>query len=149
LKGFFIFCLLLVCQFVPLHGQDKEDPCPLSDNKKARKLYEKALDVARSDKTEARSILKEALDLDSEFGRANFVMAVLLIKQKRVADAEPYLRTVARVCPDLDPMVFFRLGSIAFENKNWKESQGFLKTFVDSRSKKEAEKSEARTMIQA
>jgi outer membrane protein OmpA-like peptidoglycan-associated protein len=149
LKGFFIFCLLLVCQFVPLHGQDKEDPCPLSDNKKARKLYEKALDVARSDKTEARSILKEALDLDSEFGRANFVMADLLIKQKRVADAEPYLRTVARVCPDLDPMVFFRLGSIAFENKNWKESQGFLKTFVDSRSKKEAEKSEARTMIQA
>ena len=141
--------MLLVCQFVPLHGQDKEDPCPLSDNKKARKLYEKALDVARSDKTEARSILKEALDLDSEFGRANFVMADLLIKQKRVADAEPYLRTVARVCPDLDPMVFFRLGSIAFENKNWKESQGFLKTFVDSRSKKEAEKSEARTMIQA
>ncbi len=141
--------MLLVCQFVPLHGQDKEDPCPLSDNKKARKLYEKALDVARSDKTEARSILKEALDLDSEFGRANFMMADLLIKQKRVADAEPYLRTVARVCPDLDPMVFFRLGSIAFENKNWKESQGFLKTFVDSRSKKEAEKSEARTMIQA
>ena len=149
MKGIFIFCLLLVCQFVPLHGQDKEDPCPLSDNKKARKLYEKALDVARNDKTEARSILKEALDLDSEFGRANFVMADLLIKQKRVADAEPYLRTVARVCPDLDPMVFFRLGSIAFENKNWKESQGFLKTFVDSRSKKEAEKSEARTMIQA
>jgi outer membrane protein OmpA-like peptidoglycan-associated protein len=149
LKGFFIFCLLLVSQFVPLHGQDKEDPCPLSDNKKARKLYEKAIDVARSDKTEARSILKEALDLDSEFGRANFMMADLLIKQKRVADAEPYLRTVARVCPDLDPMVFFRLGSIAFENKNWKESQGFLKTFVDSRSKKEAEKSEARTMIQA
>lgn len=149
MKGFFIFCLLLVCQFVPLHGQDKEDPCPLSDNKKARKLYEKAIDVARSDKTEARSILKEALDLDSEFGRANFMMADLLIKQKRVADAEPYLRTVARVCPDLDPMVFFRLGSIAFENKSWKESQGFLKTFVDSRSKKEAEKSEARTMIQA
>ena len=76
-------------------------------------------------------------------------MADLLIKQKRVADAEPYLRTVARVCPDLDPMVFYRLGSIAFENKKWKESQGFLKTFVDSRSKKEAEKSEARTMIQA
>lgn len=141
--------MLLVSQFVPLHGQDKEDPCPLSDNKKARKLYEKAIDVARSDKTEARSILKEALDLDSEFGRANFMMADLLIKQKRVADAEPYLRTVARVCPDLDPTVFFRLGSIAFENKNWKESQGFLKTFVDSRSKKEAEKSEARTMIQA
>ena len=140
---------MLFTQLIPLLGQEKEDLCPLSDNKKARKLYEKAIDVARSDKNEARSLLKEALDLDSEFGRANFMMADLLIKQKRVADAEPYLRTVARVCPDLDPMVFFRLGSIAFENKNWKESQGFLKTFVDSRSKKEAEKSEARTMIQA
>ncbi len=141
--------MLLVCQFVPLHGQDKEDPCPLSDNKKARKLYEKALDVARSDKNEARSILKEALELDPDFGRANFVMADLLIKQKRVEDAEPYLETVARVCPELDPMVFFRLGSIAFENKKWKQSQDFLKKFVESRSRKEAEKSEARTMIQA
>jgi outer membrane protein OmpA-like peptidoglycan-associated protein len=149
LKGFFIFCLLLVCQFAPLHGQDKEDPCPLSDNKKARKLYEKALDVARSDKNEARSILKEALELDPDFGRANFVMADLLIKQKRVEDAEPYLETVARVCPELDPMVFFRLGSIAFENKKWKQSQDFLRKFVESRSRKEAEKSEARTMIQA
>ena len=141
--------MLLVCQFVPLHGQDKEDPCPLSDNKKARKLYEKALDVARSDKNEARSILKEALELDPDFGRANFVMADLLIKQKRVEDAEPYLETVARVCPELDPMVFFRLGSIAFENKKWKQSQDFLRKFVESRSRKEAEKSEARTMIQA
>ena len=149
MKGFFIFCLLLVCQFAPLHGQDKEDPCPLSDNKKARKLYEKALDVARSDKNEARSILKEALELDPDFGRANFVMADLLIKQKRVEDAEPYLETVARVCPELDPMVFFRLGSIAFENKKWKQSQDFLRKFVESRSRKEAEKSEARTMIQA
>ena len=122
--------MLLVTQLVPLQGQEKEDPCPLSDNKKARKLYEKALDVARSDKNEARALLKEALDLDSEFGRANFVMADLLIKQKRVADAEPYLRTVARVCPDLDPMVFYRLGSIAFESKNWKESQTFLKNFL-------------------
>ena len=100
---------MLFTQLIPLLGQEKEDPCPLSDNKKARKLYEKAIDVARSDKNEARSLLKEALDLDSEFGRANFMMADLLIKQKRVADAEPYLRTVARVCPDLDPMVFFRL----------------------------------------
>ena len=149
MKGFFIFCLLLVCQFAPLHGQDKEDPCPLSDNKKARKLYEKALDVARSDKNDARSILKEALELDPDFGRANFVMADLLIKQKRVEDAEPYLETVARVCPELDPMVFFRLGSIAFENKKWKQSQDFLRKFVESRSRKEAEKSEARTMIQA
>ncbi len=149
MRHFLIILTLLVTQLVPLQGQEKEDPCPLSDNKKARKLYEKALDVARSDKNEARALLKEALDLDSEFGRANFVMADLLIKQKRVADAEPYLRTVARVCPDLDPMVFYRLGSIAFENKNWKESHTFLKTFVESRSRKEAEKSEARTMMKA
>ena len=35
--------MLLVTQLVPLQGQEKDDPCPLSDNKKARKLYEKAL----------------------------------------------------------------------------------------------------------
>jgi len=141
--------MLLVTQLVPLQGQEKEDPCPLSDNKKARKLYEKAIDIARSDKNEARALLKEAVELDNEFGRANFMMADLLIKQKRVADAEPYLQTVARVCPDLDPMVFYRLGSISFESKRWKESADYLKKFVESRSRKEAEKSEARTMIKA
>jgi hypothetical protein len=49
--------------FLPLGAQEKEDPCPLSSNKKARKLYEKAIDVVRTNKNEARGLLNEALEI--------------------------------------------------------------------------------------
>ena len=130
-------------------AQSKDEVCPESENKKARKLYEKALDVVKSDKNEARMLLKEAIEMEPDFARACWVMADLLFKQKKYEDAEPYLRVVTRVCPDFEPLAFYRLGGIQFEAKNYEEARKNLQQFVDSRSRKEAEKSEARTMIKA
>ncbi|MFN5319037.1 MAG: OmpA family protein [Bacteroidia bacterium] len=130
-------------------AQSKDEVCPVSENKKARKLYEKALDVVKSDKNEARMLLKEAIEMEPDFARACWVMADLLFKQKKYEDAEPYLRVVTRVCPDFEPLAFYRLGGIQFEAKNYEEARKNLQHFVDSRSRKEAEKSEARTMIKA
>ena len=130
-------------------AQSKDEVCPESENKKARKLYEKALDVVKSDKNEARMLLKEAIEMEPDFARACWVMADLLFKQKKYEDAEPYLRVVTRVCPDFEPLAFYRLGGIQFEAKNYEDARKNLQQFVDSRSRKEAEKSEARTMIKA
>jgi outer membrane protein OmpA-like peptidoglycan-associated protein len=141
-------CAILLC-IQGLKAQDKDELCPLSENKKANKLYEKALDVIKTDKNEARGLLKEAIEIEPDFARASWVMADLLHKQKKFEDAEPYLRVVTRVCPEFEPLAFFRLGSIEFEAKKWKEAAENLQKFVDSRSRKEAEKSDARAMIQA
>ncbi len=130
-------------------GQDKEELCPLSENKKARKLYEKALDVARTDKNEARVLLKEAVEIDPGFARANWVLADMLYKQKRPLEAKVYLETVTRICPEFEPIAFYRLGLIYFEEKKWKEASQVLQQFVDSKSRKEAEKSESRELITA
>lgn len=140
---------LFLLMSINVGAQDKDEACPVSDNKKARKLYEKALDVARSDKNEARALLKEAVEIDPEFGRANWVLADLLHKQKRPLEAKVYLETVTRVCPEFEPIAFYRLGLIYFEEKKWKEAAQMLQQFVDSKSRKEAEKSEAREMITA
>lgn len=140
-----VLCLL----WSDVKAQSKDELCPVSENKKARKLYEKALDVVKSDKNEARMLLKEAIEIEPDFARASWVMADLLFKQKKYEEAEPYLRVVTRVCPDFEPLAFYRLGGIQFEAKNYEEARKNLQQFVDSRSRKEAEKSEARTMIKA
>ena len=111
-----LFCL-------SLGAQEKEDPCPVSNNKKARKLYEKAIDVARTNKNEARAFLTEALELDPDFARANYVLADILIKSKKNSEAEPFLKKCAAICPDLDPLVFYKLGSIQFAAKNYRDAQ--------------------------
>lgn len=144
-----LYVLMLLLWGNMLLAQDKEDPCPLPASKKARKLYEQALDAIKTDKNEARNLLREAVEIEPDFGRANLVLADLLVKMKKPAEAEVYYQSVARLCPELEPMVFYRLGSIAFEAKKWKDAEKNLQIFVDSRSRKEAEKSEARTMIKA
>jgi tetratricopeptide (TPR) repeat protein len=113
-----IFAFLFIFQSIQLLAQDKEDPCPLSEVKKAKKYYNDAIDVVRSNRNEARMLLGKALEIDPEFARANYMIADLLIKGKKAKEAEPYLLKVATLCPDLDPMVFFRLGSIAFGEKS-------------------------------
>ncbi len=147
-RSFLFLCMLLLA-CVHLGAQEKEDPCPLSTNKKARKLYDKAIDAARSNKNEAKALLTEALELDPEFGRANYMMADLLIKSKKTVEAEPFLLQVASVCPDLDPLTFYRLGSIQFGAKRYQEAQKNLARFLESNGGKEKERSDAREQLTA
>jgi len=142
-----IFAFLFIFQSIQLLAQDKEDPCPLSEVKKAKKYYNDAIDVVRSNRNEARMLLGKALEIDPEFARANYMIADLLIKGKKAKEAEPYLLKVATLCPDLDPMVFFRLGAIAFGEKRFAECNKFLQKFLDSDYKKEKERNEATDMI--
>jgi outer membrane protein OmpA-like peptidoglycan-associated protein len=142
-----IFAFLFIFQSIQLLAQDKEDPCPLSEVKKAKKYYNEAIDIVRSNRNEARMLLGKALEIDPEFARANYMIADLLIKGKKAKEAEPYLLKVATLCPDLDPMVFFRLGAIAFGEKRFAECNKFLQKFLDSDYKKEKERNEATDMI--
>ena len=81
-----IFAFLFVFQSIQLLAQDKEDPCPLSEVKKAKKYYNDAIDVVRSNRNEARMLLGKALEIDPEFARANYMIADLLIKGKKAKD---------------------------------------------------------------
>lgn len=146
------FWLVLAGLLLPssaLFPQKQEDPCPLSDSKKARKLYNEAIEKARSNKNEARALLKEALETDPDFGRAYYVMADLLIRGQKAAEAEPYLKKAAELCPDLDPMVFYRLGSISFGDKRYEEAREYLQRFTQSGTQKEKELDEAREMLKS
>jgi outer membrane protein OmpA-like peptidoglycan-associated protein len=143
--------LIVLCFFVSsvLLSQDDDASCPMSSNKKARKLYEKALDVARSNRNEARALLAEALELDSEFAQANHVLGDLLLRSKKTAQAEPYLLKAIELCPDLDPTIYYRLGSVEFADKRYNEAKVHLAKFVASNYGKEEERSDAREQLTA
>lgn len=140
-------CWLLACfllLFSAAQAQEEEEACPMSSNKKARKLFEKALDIVRSNKNEAKALLLEAIELDPEFAQANQVLGDLLVKSKKTSQAEEYYLRAIEICPDIDGMVYFRLGSIEFADRRYKEAQGHLRKFVESGKGKEAEQSDAR-----
>jgi outer membrane protein OmpA-like peptidoglycan-associated protein/Tol biopolymer transport system component len=143
------FLVILFAETCTVSAQGKDDPCPMPDNKKAKKLYNQAIDAARSNKAEACKLLSEALELEPEFGRANFVMADLLIKSKKVLEAEPYLLKVIELCPDLDASVYYKLGGLLFGEKKYEGARQNLQRFLDSKTGKETEESDAREMITA
>jgi len=145
-KGLAIFCIL-ISGF--LHAQDEDDACPMSSNKKARKLYDKALNIARNDKNQARALLIEALEIDPEFAQANQVLGDLLVRSKKTSQAEPYLLKAIELCPDLDAMIYYRLGSIEFAEKRYNEAKVHLAKFVASNAGKEEERSDAREQLTA
>lgn len=143
--------LVFICLLISgiLLGQDEDDTCPLSTNKKARKLYEKALDVARSNRNEAKALLTEALEIDPEFAQANQVLGDLLIRSKKTSQAEPYLLKAIELCPDLDAMIYYRLGSIEFADKRYGEAKTHLSKFVSSNQGKEEERGDALEQLNA
>lgn len=140
-----IFLNLIVLQI----SWAQEDPCPLPDNKKAKKLYQEALDKVRSNREEARGLLRQALEQEPDFGRANYMMGDILLKSNRVNEAEPYLKSAFEQCPELNPLILFKLGSIAFGNKRYNDASAYLEKFIATNEGKEQERSDAREMITA
>lgn len=138
--------LLFVCASL---ANAQDDPCPLPDNKRAKKLYQEALEKVRSNKNEARGLLKQALELEPDFGRANFMMGDLLLKSDRVKEAEPYLKAALEQCPEINQGINFTLGGIAFGEKRYADAGMYLEKFIQSNEGKEKERSDAREMITA
>ncbi|MEZ5173831.1 MAG: OmpA family protein [Bacteroidia bacterium] len=139
-----LFCVLIN----PVFAQEEGD-CPHSSVKKARKLYEKALDVARSSKSEAKSLLLEALDLDPDYAQANLVLGDLNFRSKKADQAEKYYLRAVELCPEIDGMVYFRLGSIEFGDKRYKEAKEHLDKFLKTGKGSEEDQSEAREQLKA
>jgi len=140
-----VFLCLLVFQGF---GQDVED-CPHSEVKKARKLYEKALDVMRGSKAEARSLLLEALELDPDYAQANLVLGDLSFKSKKMDQAEKYYLRAVEICPEVDAMVYFRLGGIEFGDKKYRESKEHFEKFIKTGKGSLEDQSDARDQLKA
>ena len=115
-----------------MHAVGQEASCPKSTNKKAIKLYEDAADAYKSRKyTDALSLVSKAIDADREFANAYLLQGTLALKKKDDKLFEDSYKKVIELCPDLDPDVYFQLGWMYYELKNWKDAELNLRKFLD------------------
>jgi outer membrane protein OmpA-like peptidoglycan-associated protein len=110
---FFIFCTLSIA------AQDDDDDSPKFcieiGNKKALKLYEKAVDKKKYKKPERLGFLKECLELEPDFAEANLSMAREIIvhcklENKSFAPAIPFLTKAITTCPQIHSEPYYYIG---------------------------------------
>ena len=144
-KGFYLF-LCGVMLLGNLLAQSEE--CPMPKSKKAKKKYNEAIDVIRSDKPKAKKLLLEAIEIEPNFAQAYNILAEMIVKsRKNLLEAEEFLSQTVSICPDLNPMNFFYLGSIQFGNKKFKDAEIYLEKFVRYNVGKPKDQNDARQMI--
>lgn len=144
------FRLILIGLFLLKSLVAQDDECPMPKNKKAVKKYNEAIDNIRSDKAKAKKLLLEAVEIESNFAQAYNVLAEMIVKSKKnLTDAEEFLSQVISICPDLNPMNFYYLGSIHFGNKKYKDAEIYLEKFIRYNIGKPKDQSDAREMLTA
>ncbi len=131
------FLLILVLgSFVSANAQ--EEDCPLPDDKKAVKNWEKGTDK-KYKKGERIQFLMEALDVDPDFAQANWSYAEIRVKESRLRGksykvAQKHLEKVVDICPRLHSSPYFYLGEIAMEAGDYGKASGYYKQFIDFQS---------------
>jgi len=144
----FVFRIVLVYLILQPFSIGAQEVCNESENKKARKLFNEASSKVKSNRNEAKQLLLEALKLDEDYAQAALLYAQILIKSKKVKQAEPYLKIVDKNCPNLDPKIHYYLGGIALEDKQYAEARRHYATFLESKSGTSVENEETRNLIQ-
>lgn len=125
---------------VTLLAQDDEDNakpkyCVEIDNKKAIKLYEKALDKKKYKKPERVAFLKECLAEEPDFAEANFKMAKEIIvhfnlENKSIAPAIPYLYKAIASCPQIHSEAYYYIGLNYYEETKNDSAIKYLQQFI-------------------
>jgi len=117
---------------VPAQKADRAG-CPMSQNKKALKLYEEAngLFKSRKDFEKARGLVEKAIDEDPEFPDAYKLQGYLSIQKKDYKTMEQSFLKLIELCPDLDPDAYYQLGWLYFDYKKYPEAEKKLKAFLD------------------
>ncbi|UTW65968.1 OmpA family protein [bacterium SCSIO 12643] len=132
----FIVSLLIM---VPLLGTSfsvlAQDDCPLSENKKAVKAYEKAIDKKKYSYKERMMFFREALTLDEDFTMAIWEKTFAQIKharskQKPYQKTEEDLKRVVEACPEIHSAAYYFLGEINMNKDDYEAAAKYYDAFI-------------------
>ncbi len=94
-----------------------------SGSKKARKLYDKAYELIRSNQLGAAiPYLREALEADEDFVKAHFLLARISYKQEKFEVAIDHYQSVVDICPDYKSEAYYELAQAQFFISDFKNS---------------------------
>ncbi len=124
---------------MPFFAQDDDETtskfCVEIDNKKALKLYEKAIEKKKYKKPERLAFLRECLELEPDFAEANLAMAREIIvhcklENKSFAPAVPFLFKAIAACPKIHSEPYYYIGFNFYEETKNDSAIKYLQQFV-------------------
>jgi outer membrane protein OmpA-like peptidoglycan-associated protein/tetratricopeptide (TPR) repeat protein len=141
----FIISLVWIIPFLGMSGSvmAQDDDCPLSENKKAVKAYEKAIDKKKYSYKERMIFFREALTLDEDFTVALWDKTFSQIKnsrskQKPYQKTEDALKTVVEACPEIHSAAYFFLGEIYMNKDEFESAAKYYDQFMRFTSEDES-----------
>lgn len=137
-KIVFLIALILSSTFA-LAQDDENSPSKLcNDNvdKKALKLYEKALDKKKYKKPERIEFLMKALEIEPDFAEANLYLAQEMIVRAKLEELSfkpmlPYFYKAIASCPQIHSSPYYYIGFIYYEDLKNDSAIKYLKKFID------------------
>lgn len=109
--------------------------CVEIDNKKALKLYEKAIDKKKYKKPERLGFLRECLDEEPDFAEANMAMAREIVvhsklENKSFGAAVPFFYKAIGVCPQIHSEAYYYIGFNYYEETKNDSAIKYLTKFI-------------------
>ena len=106
------------------------DNCNLNVDATAKKHYNKAKRLA-DDLRYSESIknIKKALEIQSNYPNAYFLMGRIHELKKDMDNAKFYYEKTIEVCPMHSPLVYWFLASAEMDDKSFKQAKKYLNSF--------------------
>jgi len=113
----FLFCFVFT---ISAQDEHTKDLCAEMTNKKAVLLFMKGTDKKKYQKPERVKFLMEAIDLEPDFGDANFalaheIMVRCMLEEKPYAPCVPFYMKAIRTCPQIHPEPYYYIGTSFYE----------------------------------
>ncbi|MDP3558216.1 MAG: OmpA family protein [Bacteroidota bacterium] len=138
MKKFLIILPLVGLSFSVLSQDDDKGPtkfCKDDIDKKAMKLYEKAIDKKKYKKPERISFLMESLQIEPDFAEANLFMGLEMIVRAKLeslpfAPMTPYFMKAIASCPQIHSEPYYYIGFDYYERGKNDSAVKYLEKFI-------------------
>ncbi len=125
-----------------------QDNCNLDVDATAKKHYNKAKRLADGLRySESIYNIKKALEIQSNYPNAYFLMGRIYELKKDMDNAKFYYEKTIEVCPMHSPLVYWFLASAEMEDKSFKQAKKYLNSYLEFLSLPEENKAMARQKI--
>ena len=109
-----------------------QDNCNLDVNVTAKKHYNKAKRLANNLRySESINNIKKALEIQSNYPNAYFLMGRIYELKKDMDNAKYYYQKTIELCPMHSPLVYWFLAEKETEEKSFKKAKKYLLSYLD------------------
>jgi outer membrane protein OmpA-like peptidoglycan-associated protein len=124
--------LMLVCLAFAGISSAQHVSCDL-ENKKAKKLYDKAREqISYLNLEEAEDLLEAAVEIEPEYAKAWFMLAKIKFRKRQYKSSKEYFQKLLEICPDYEDRVTYELGLSALNLQEWGECETYFTTYLES-----------------